>query len=169
MMSKRWYVYGLVGLVFGIFDWFYLDWLSSGLGPNLGDNPFVIIPIIVALNYGIWLVPVIPVAIYEARRADAIKGPILAGVLTWSCAMVSYYAYYGILLSLGKLPHLDYFNVFNEHNDGFWREYWDMFNNIILGQFLEWILIAVVGGSVIGALAWWILRRGKKLEETQKQ
>jgi len=43
-----------------------------------------------------------------------------------------------------------------------------MFNTIILGQFLEWILIAVIGGGVIGALAWWMTRRGKKLQESQK-
>lgn len=79
---KRWFVYILIGLVFGVVDWFFVDWLSRGLGPNLGDNPFIIIPIIIGLNYGIWLVPIIPVVIYETRQADRIKGPILAGILT---------------------------------------------------------------------------------------
>jgi hypothetical protein len=33
-LMKRWHNYLLIGLVFGIFDWFYLDWLSHGLRPN---------------------------------------------------------------------------------------------------------------------------------------
>jgi hypothetical protein len=98
---KRWHYYVLIGLVFGIFDWFYLDWLSRGLGPNLGENPFIVIPIIIGLNYGIWLVPVIPVVIYETQKADTIKGPILAAIITWSCALFSYYFYYAMLLVVG--------------------------------------------------------------------
>jgi len=34
-----------------------------------------------------------------------------------------------------------------------------MFKGIILGQFFEWILIAVIGGGVIGALICVVSRR----------
>ncbi len=34
-----------------------------------------------------------------------------------------------------------------------------MFNRIILSQFLEWIGIAIIGGGVVGALAFWFARR----------
>jgi len=163
-MSKRWYTYTLIGLVFGVFDWFFLDWLSSGFGPRLGENPFIVIPIILALNYGIWLVPIIPVTLYEARRAEKIKGPIFAGILTWCCALLSYYGYYAILLSLGKLPHLENLRVFGERYEGFWTDYWKIFSNIILGQLLEWTIVAVLGGGVIGAIVWWIARRHRKPE-----
>jgi hypothetical protein len=164
---KRWYYYSLIGLVFGIFDWFYLDWLSRGLGPNLGENPFIVIPIIIGLNYGIWLVPVIPVVIYETQKADTIKGPILAAIITWSCALFSYYSYYAILLSLGKLPHLAHLNLFSERYVGFWGDYWRMFRWIILSQFLEWVPIAIIGGSIIAALFWWMIKKRKKKEELQ--
>lgn len=156
---KRWYVYILIGLVFGVVDWFFLDWLSSGLGPNLGDNPFIIIPIIIGLNYGIWLVPIIPVVIYETHQADHIKGPILAGILTWCCALFSYYTYYAILLSTGKLPNLAHLNLFGPLYAGFWRDYWAMFKRVILFQFLEWIPIAFIGGSIIAAIFWWLLKK----------
>ena len=81
---------------------------------------------------------------------------MLAGMLTWSCAIFSYYAYYAVLLSLGKLPHLEHLNIFGTKDEAFWAEYWRMFNTIITGQFLEWIFIALIGGAVIGALAFWV-------------
>ncbi|MDF1520483.1 MAG: hypothetical protein RQ728_00335 [Brevefilum sp.] len=158
---KRWYLYALIGLIFGIFDWFYLDWLARGLSPNLGENPFIVIPIILGLNYGIWLVPIIPVTLYEANRAKTIKSPIFAGILTWSCAILSYYIFYAFLLSLGRLPNLEHLNIFGQNFENVRPEYWRMFNRIILFQFLEWTPIAVIGGGVAGAIAWWVIRRFK--------
>ncbi|MDY6846677.1 MAG: hypothetical protein SVP52_06030 [Chloroflexota bacterium] len=162
---KRWYLYALIGLIFGIFDWFYLDWLEHGLGPNLGENPFIVKTIILGLNYGIWLVPIIPVTLYEARRAETIKTPIFAGMLTWSCAIFSYYAYYAILFSLGRLPHLDHFNIFSHDFIEVRATFWRWFKWIILFQFIEWIPIAVIGGGLTGAIIWWIRQRLKP-EET---
>ncbi len=165
---KRWQVYVLIGLVFGVLDWFYLDWLSRGLGPNLGENPFIVIPIIIGMNYGIWLVPIIPVVIYEARRAEHIKSVMLTGILTWCCALCSYYTYYAILLSLGKLPNLAHLNLFGGRYAGFWRDYWAMFKRVILFQLLEWIPIAVIGGGVVAALAWWLTKKRRLKPENSQ-
>jgi hypothetical protein len=165
---KRWHYYAVIGLIFGIFDWFYLDWLSRDFGPNLGENPFIVIPIIIGLNYGIWLVPVIPVVIYEIKQADTIKGPILAAILTWCCALFSYYTFYAVLLSLGKLIHLEHLNLFGDRYAGFWGDYWRMFRWIILSQFLEWIPIAIIGGSLIAAFLWWVLKKRKMKSEEQQ-
>lgn len=165
---KRWHVYILIGLIFGIIDWFYLDWLSRGLGPNLGENPFIVIPIIIGLNYGIWLVPIIPVVIYESRKADTVKGPILAGVLTWCCALFSYYTYYAVLLSLGKLPNLAHLNIFGVRYEGFWSEFGRMYMRVILLQFLEWLPVAVIGGSIIAVFFWWLTGRRKKQNDEAK-
>lgn len=159
--NKRWILYALIGLIFGIIDWFYLDWLAFGLGPNLQENPIIAIPIIIGLNYGIWLVPIIPVAIYESKHAEHIKAPMLAAIFTWCCALFSYYTYYAILLSLGKLPNLEGLNIFGNWYIGFWEAYWRMFNRVILFQFFEWVPIAILGGGIIGALAWWVARKRK--------
>lgn len=156
---KRWPYYLLIGLIFGVLDWFYLDWLARGLGPNLGENPFFVIPVIILLNYGIWLVPVIPVILYEIRQADQVKTPILAAILTWCSALFSYYAYYAILLSTGQLPNLTHLSLFGSRYVGFWRDYWAMFRWIILSQFLEWIPIAIIGGSIIAGLLWWLIKK----------
>lgn len=156
--KRRFLLYALIGLIFGIIDWFYLNWLAHISWGSLGES-ILIVPVIIAMNYGIWLVPIIPVVVYEARHAQRIRNPMLAGILTWSCAIFSYYFYYAALLSLGKLVHLEHFNIFGDKDETFWYYYWQMFKGIILGQFFEWIIIAVLGGGVIGALIYTISRR----------
>ena len=148
----------MIGLIFGIIDWFYLEWLAHISWGSLGES-ILVVPIIIGMNYGIWLVPIIPVVIYEARRAEKMLQPMLAGMLTWSCAIFSYYLYYAILLSLGKLIHLEHLNIFGDKNATFWYYYWQMFKGIILGQFFEWIIIAVIGGASIGALVFWYFHK----------
>ncbi len=168
---RRWHLYTLIGLVFGVLDWYYLDWLAFDLGQSLNVSPILGIILLVSLNYGIWLVPIIPVVIIEARKAEKITGPILAGILTWCAAILSYYIYYGVLLALGKLPNLEYLNIFGSKYDGFWPEFWRKFRFIILNQTLEWLPIAIIGGAVMGVLAWWIFRprkkAGQKLESVE--
>jgi hypothetical protein len=159
--KRRFFLYALVGLIFGISDWFYLDWLVHISWGSLGES-ILVVPIIIVMNYGIWLVPIITVVIYEARHGEKIIYPMLAGMLTWSCAIFSYYVYYTILLSLGKLIHLEHFNIFGDKDETFWYYYWHMFNGIILGQFLEWIIIAMIGGAIIGALSFWLIHRRPK-------
>lgn len=156
--NNRFLLYAGIGILFGIIDWFYLDWLASNPWGGLGES-ILIVPVIIAMNYGIWLVPIIPVTIYEAMRAERAFYPMLAGVLTWSFAMLSYYTYYALLLSLGKLIHLEHLNIFGEKYETFWPEYWQMFDRIILSQLLEWIIIAIIGGGVIGALSYWFLHK----------
>ncbi len=157
-IRKRFTAYALIGLFFGILDWFYLDWLAHFQWGALSES-LLVIPFILLMNYGIWFVPVIPVAIHETGRSGSIRSPMLAGSLLWSCAILSYYAYYAILLSTGKLPHLAHLNIFGEKYDTFWPEYWQMFKGIIIGQVFEWIFIAIAGGAIIGALVYWLFRK----------
>jgi hypothetical protein len=164
---RRFIVYALLGLVFGVLDWFYLDWLAHFDWGSLGQS-ILVIPVIIFMNFGIWLVPLLPVVLYEARFAQKATGPMLAGMLTWSCAIFSYYFYYAVLLSLGKLPHLEHLNVFGEKYERFWYEYWQMFKGIILGQFFEWIVIALIGGALIGALAYWVVRKRNRTRQAQE-
>jgi hypothetical protein len=41
-------------------------------------------------NFGIWLVPIVPIVIIESRIASNVKGPAYAGMLTWGAAILSY-------------------------------------------------------------------------------
>ncbi len=168
----RFILYALVGLVFGVIDWFYLNWLAHLSWGSPGESTLVVASMI-GMNYGVWLALIIPVVIYEARHAQRIYYPMLAGILTWSCAVFSYYFYYAALLSLGKLVHFERFNIFGEKDETFWYYYWHMFNGIILSQFIEWIIIAVIGSAIMGALSFrYFHRRSKNLSnghEKQKR
>jgi hypothetical protein len=160
-MSKRIYrflFYIALGLVFGIIDWFYLDWLAHLSWGDLGKS-LLVVPVIVMMNFGIWLVPIIPAVIFETRYSSKVYYPMLVGMITWSCAILSYYMYYAALLSMGKLIQLEHLNIFGEKYDTFWYEYWQMFKGIILAQFFEWIIIAVIGGAIIGSLIFWLLHK----------
>lgn len=176
-LKWRFLLYILTGLVFGVIDWFYLNWLAH-ISWGILEQSILVVPIILLMNFGIWLVPIIPVVMYEARGAEKPVSTMFAGILTWSCAIFSYYFYYAILLSAGKLLHLEHLNIFGEKSETFWSEYWQMFNKIILSQFLEWIIIALVGGAVMGLLSFWWQRKkallpikyliGESLPKTQR-
>jgi hypothetical protein len=156
---RRWTLYTLIGLVFGILDWFYLDWLTHDLGRAWMANPALWRVVKNILNYGIWLVPILPIVISESRKTPNVKGPAYAGMLTWGAAVLSYYGYYGLLLSLGKLPSWTYLNVFGPKFDGFWLDYWRKLRHIIFEGILQWLPVALVGGALLGILAWRIVHR----------
>ena len=82
-MKKRWLLYSLIGLAFGLIDWYYLDLLAHFPWGSLGQSPLVI-PIIIAMNYGIWLVPVVPIALTKwvicPSVSRHISGPV---VMRW--------------------------------------------------------------------------------------
>jgi hypothetical protein len=64
--KKRWLMYTPVGLAFGVMDWYYLERLAHFPWGGLGDN-LIVVPIIIVLNFGIWLAPVIPITLNEIR------------------------------------------------------------------------------------------------------
>lgn len=61
-MKKRWFIYIIVGILFGIFDFYYQEFTGGGITSNF-------IWFIVA--WGIWLIPIIPIAIYEAKVTES--------------------------------------------------------------------------------------------------
>jgi hypothetical protein len=155
-MHKRFAKYVLVGLAFGVFDWYYLNAMATFPWGNLGES-FLIIPIILALNYGIWLLLVVPVATIEARRSQDLLHPALAAATVWSMAIFSYYVYYAGLLAFIGLPHMDHLLWMNRNSSGFWQEWSIAFQRIILSQFLEWIVVAIVAGGSIGLFIGYVL------------
>jgi hypothetical protein len=150
-MKNRWFVYSLIGLLFGIIDWYYLDLLSHFTWGRLGQSPLVI-PLIIIFNYGIWLLPVVPIAIYEVHRSKSTARSAAASVVAWGCAILSYYAYYTALLAFWGLPNMDYLLFFRVHSPTFWADWAKVFKELILNQFIEWTIVAIIGGSIIGLL-----------------
>ena len=155
----RWILYTLISLVFGALDWYYLNWLTYDLSRSFMATPILWRVLKNILSYSIWLAPIIPIVIIESRKAANVKEPAYAGMLTWGAGVLSYYSYYGLLLSLGKLPNWAYLNVFGPNFEGFWIDYWRKLRYWIFEEIFQWLPIAVIGGAFLGVLAWKFFHR----------
>lgn len=152
-MKRRWLVYALVGVVFGVLDWHIVQWSTALTAPGsvADDLPEAWL---YAFNSLVWLVPLLPVACHAAKTARAWRPASLAGSLTWGTAVISYYAYYGLRLALGGVPGWEHLNVFGGKETQFWEVFWQAFKPLIFFQILEWLWVALLGGFVLGALVW---------------
>jgi hypothetical protein len=157
----RWLFFIVIGLSFGVIDWYYLNGLSSFLNyfssqTNMNDASLVVkllgVAMILVLNWGFWLVPVIPVAIYESKRSKSVGLAALSSVVVWCFAILSYYCYYTILLLFWGLPNLDFMLFSNRNSMTYWQDWKPIFQRLILNQFFDWIIIALIGGAIVGAL-----------------
>jgi hypothetical protein len=175
-VRRRWLFFIVIGLFFGVIDWYYLDGLSSflsdfGSSSNMNNAAPVVqllgIAMIIILNWGFWLVPVIPAAIYESKHSKSIGLAALSAITVWSFAILSYYGYYTILLLFWGLPNLDFMLFSNRNSPTYWQDWQPIFQRLILNQFFEWIVVALIGGAVVGALTGFVhrylLKRKSKL------
>jgi hypothetical protein len=163
-VKQRWWKYLLTGLVFGIADWFFLQGLASVTSRINGDNLFIvwqllIVALIIAANWGIWLVPAIPAAIYEERQSQSLWRAGLACVIVWSAAIFSYYAFYTYLLLFDGVIHLEFMLYSNRQSPTYWEDFMPPFHRLIIEQILEWIGVAIVGGVVVGVVSALLYRR----------
>lgn len=163
---KRLLVYALVGLVFGIIDWYYLDLLAHFPWGDLGNNP-IVVPIIIALNFGIWLVPVLPVTYHESQQSGSVLRSAASGAMVWSASMISYYTWYTLLLLFWGLPNLDHLLFARRNQPGYWQDLGSMFKRVIQDQFIDWLPIAIIGGSLVGLVVWRITMRKKQVKPAE--
>lgn len=111
------------------------------------------------MNYGIWLIPVIPISIYEMKRSRSIRKAAGAAIMIWSAAIFSYYKYYAFLIMFVGLPNLDFMLFSNHRLATYWADWWPPFRRIILDQFVEWIGMAVIGGGIVGWVTAYLVKR----------
>jgi hypothetical protein len=130
-MKKRWLLCVGVGFFFGIFDWFFLEGLANFQWGGLGES-ILVIPVILFSNYGIWIFIIAPVSLLEFRKSDSLRNSAIAGAITWSSAIFSYYLFYTILLAFYGLPHMDHLLITNKADPTFWKEWSIAFQRIIL-------------------------------------
>jgi len=123
-MSKlRYLVYIAIGALFGVADYHFQE----------------IMPDHYALaNWGIWLILLVPIAIYEMRASGFAWRAIVASALVWETAIVSYYFYYANLLRFDGAVDV-------------WGDMW--------GQISTWSAVALGGGAIIGLIFALICRR----------
>lgn len=161
-MRNRWLIYLAVGLCFGIMDWYFLDRLASitqnqAINESLLKAPeyirVMIVMVVVISNYGVWLIPAIPAAIYEMKRTHSLGRAVVSAVIVWSAAILSYYVFYAFLLMFAGLPNMHFMLFSNRQSATYWVDWWPLFKRVIVAQFFDWIGIAVIGGAIVGALS----------------
>jgi hypothetical protein len=140
-MKKPWSLCILVGVLFGIFDFYYQE-LTQGIVTSW------FLWFLVA--WGIWLVPVLPIIIHTARVSQSKLTSAFAGIATWCTSVISYYVYLMIKLVLIGQATRPELQISNYRDPFYWSNLKSVFSGEVLGGILEWILIAAVGGGIVG-------------------
>ena len=155
--KKRWLVYALVGILFGIFDFYFqqIDFGASSLARVLAI-------------FGIWLVPLVPIALYEARISRSILKPALASIFTWSIAIIAYYLYLLVgLVFIGQASRPE-MHISSTSDPYYWENLQSVFLGDIGGGIVEWIGLAIVGGGILGSLIGFAYKVITRLRHTEK-
>lgn len=149
-MKRRWVIYIIVGILFGIFDFYYHGFISNAGAQNYSNRTGEITWLV--LSIGIWLVPIIPVAIYETKISRSRVLSALASSSTWCISIVSYYLTNAVELALIGVPTRPELHISNHSAPFFWSNWENILLHDIGGSIIEWTGIAVVGGFIIGFL-----------------
>ena len=98
-MKKRWLMYIIIGVIFGIFDFYYQEFIQELKSPIISRS---------ILCYGIWLVPLLPIALYESKISLSRRNTSIASLLTWSISIISYYMFLAIdLMFIGRESRME--------------------------------------------------------------
>jgi hypothetical protein len=159
VLKKRWLVYILIGIMFGVFDFYYQTFISDTFyaHPSRGLGRNLIEPI---LMIGIWLVPIIPIILHEARFSYSSWLPALASAFTWSTSVVTYYLTNAFQLAIVGVPSRPEMHISNRNDPYFWVNWRGVLEDLVANN-VEWIVVAVIGGIVIGFLLSFIYLRIK--------
>ncbi len=153
-MRRRLVIYLTIGTVFGALDFFYLGFLYELAGPQVlfASFPAGRLLLWLLLNVGVWLVPVVPIAVYEARLSRSGLRSAIASLSTWCAAIIAYYLANAVRLAFIGLPARPEMHISNHNTPYFWRNWASVLRGDILGGITEWVMVAVVGGAIVGSL-----------------
>ncbi|MDQ0859663.1 hypothetical protein [Bacillus sp. V2I10] len=142
-MKIRWFIYIVIGIVFGVFDFYFHSFVSRLL--IQGENLWTI------LTYGIWLVPLFPIALYEARISKSKVRSALASSITWLVSIIFYYLYNAIQLGIIGISTRPELHISNSNDPFFWGNWKSVFwNDIVVRGIFEWSGFALLGGFIVG-------------------
>ena len=117
--QRRWFSLA-IGILFGAFDFYYHRLISDLTG---GTVWFV-------LSLGIWLVPLLPIALHEARTSRSALRSAVAGLLTWCASIVSYYLTNAVHLLLFGRPSRPELHI-SRHRDSY---FWENWRSVLYGE-----------------------------------
>jgi hypothetical protein len=157
--------YIAAGALFGVFDYVYLGFLRElpaerffGTSPAGRDLQTVVM--FGVLNLGIWLIPAIPAALVEVRRSGARWRAAVASLTVWSAGIVGYYLAHGARFALGA-PGREELALAHMGAMHFWANWASVLRYDVLGGMIEYGLLAVAGGALVGLAASSVYLGGK--------
>jgi len=158
-MKKRWMVYILIGFLFGIFDFYYQEFTESLITSS--TMWFLV-------AWSVWLVPAIPIVLYEAKKSQDIIKSIFANILVWSVSVISYYMYIPFKLVFIGQSSMQHFYISNYKNKFYLSNLKSLILGLISEDIPEWLVIAVLGGLVVGFCVSFSYLYLKKLKSKNK-
>lgn len=170
---NRWFKYMLTGLGFGILDYGFMELVALIAQSGINSAPPALQVLAAVLLYGavwlVWLIPLAPLAISEYRRSSSQKLAALAGVAVWAPAMVGYYLTYAVYLLVIGAPHLEHLLLRNRYAPDYWWVTSHFLEGVVLKQYLEWTVGAVLLGATAGCLCarWYKARQAKRARQGQ--
>lgn len=156
-MKRRWIFYLLAGILFGVFDFFFQIWVNHLLPAETMSNTIRLVLIL-----GVWLALVLPIALHEAKLSRSAWLAAAASVLTWSAAVVAYYLFMGVkLILIGEATRPE-MHISNRHDPYFQSNVIAFFRGDFMDGVSEWMIVAVIGGSLIGFAVGYLRLRFQK-------
>jgi len=149
-MKKRWRIYLLSGVLFGVIDFYYQNWMMQ-----LNVGQFLLIILILV----IWLFVAVPAAWYEASHSRSVWLSATASVIAWSSAVVSYYLYLVAKLVLIGEPARPEMHISNRQDPYFWTNVWAIFKGDFTSGLFEWLPVALIGGGLVGLVVGLLVTR----------
>ncbi len=102
------------------------------------------------LSVGIWLLPIVPIALYEVRISRSRVRPALACSLTWCATITSYYLTNAVQLAFIGVPTRLEMHISNRLDPFFWDNWKSELLYDVGGSIVGWGVVALVGGFIIG-------------------
>lgn len=153
-MKKRWGIYILVGILFGVFDFYYQEFTRDIITSTIAW--FIV-------AWSVWLVPVTPIVLYESKTSKSVVKSVWANILVWIVSVISYYMYIPIkLVFIGQSTMLDFY-ISNYNSEYYWSNLKSLIWGLISEDAPEWLVVAIVGGLVVGFCISFSYLRWRKL------
>jgi len=110
----------------------------------------------------VWLLLVVPIALREAKSSRSIWLVAVASAFTWTISVIAYYLFMAIKLFLIGEPGRAELHISNRDAPYYWSNFKNVLVGDVLGGISEWIVVSLVGGSLIGLLIGFLALRPKK-------
>jgi hypothetical protein len=166
-MKRRWFWYSLLGIAFGIFDFYWQAFISNTLHLQQAQGTGGMVVWLIA-SVGIWLAPVIPVIFHEANVSHSAWLSALASTIVWCAAVAAYYLTNGFQLAFIGVPERPELLFSNQNDPYFWANWKSVFFYDLVGGSIEWLVAAVIGGSLIGLTVSFLYIRLKGIRQAEK-